>query len=236
MMELFLKFLKLLLNYKSSMLRCCKTSSSFLVLLWMFIAYDAVFSIHFSTDIIYRNYLLAICYGGCVISGCWLADVYIGRYRCIRYSSRIAWVGTIALNTYYLVQNYLWQPQHTADIVTQTILIKWSLNSAPVKPVLWKRYVDDTFCIDKKGSEKHLLDHLNSVRPIKFTMESDEDSKLPFLDCLLKRERESDGMLTSTVYRKSTHTDRYLHFKSHHPNHVKRGIVRCLYQRARRVI
>ncbi len=37
-----------------------------------------------------------------------------------------------------------------------------ALNSAPVKPVLWKRYVDDTFCIVKKGSEKHLLDHLNS--------------------------------------------------------------------------
>ncbi len=97
------------------------------------------------------------------------------------------------------------------------------LNSAPVKPVLWKRYVDDTFCIVKKGSEKHLLYHL----------ESEHDSKLPFLDCLLKR--ESDGMLTSTVYRKPTHTDRYLHFKSHHPNHVKKGVVRCLYQRARRV-
>ncbi len=66
-------------------------------------------------------------------------------------------------------------------------------------------------------------------------MESEEDSKLPFLDRLLKRERESDGVLTSTVYRKPTHTDRYLHFMSHHPNHVKRGIVRCLYQRARRV-
>ncbi len=42
-------------------------------------------------------------------------------------------------------------------------------------------------------------------------------------------------MLASTVYRKPTHTDRYLHFKSHHPNHVKRGVVRCLYQIARRV-
>ncbi len=93
--------------------------------------------------------------------------------------------------------------------------------------------MDDTFCIVKKGSEKHLLDHLNSVRPIKFTMESEEDSKQPFLDCLLKR--KSDGTLTSTVYRKPTHTDRYLHFKSHHPNHVKRGVVRSLYHRARRV-
>ncbi len=51
-----------------------------------------------------------------------------------------------------------------------------ALNSVPVKSVLWKRYVDDTFCIVKKGSEKHLLGHLNSVRPIHFAMESEEDS------------------------------------------------------------
>ncbi len=116
MMEIFLNFLRLL--------RGCKTKSSFLLLLWMFIAYDAItvlFFIHFSTNKIYCYYLLAICFGGCVISG-WLADVYIGRYRCIQYSSRIAWVGTIALNTYYLVRNYLWQPPHIADIVTQIIL------------------------------------------------------------------------------------------------------------------
>ncbi len=121
-MEIFLKFLRLLLNCKSFMLRGCKTKSSFLLLLWMFIAYDAVFSfLHFSTSKIYHNYLLAICFGGCVISG-WLADVYIGRYRCIQYSSRIAWVGTIALNTYYMIQNYLWQPPHIADTITQIIL------------------------------------------------------------------------------------------------------------------
>ena len=34
---------------------------------------------------------------------------------------------------------------------------------------------------------------------------------------------------------KKTHTDRYLHFESHHPTHVKRGAVRCLYDRARNI-
>ncbi len=99
---------------------------------------------------------------------------------------------------------------------------------SPVSAVvanLYMEFFEEEICrrhFFKKGSEKHLLDQLNSIRPsIKFTMESEEDSKLPFLDCLLKR--ESDGVLTST--------DRYIHFKSHHPNHVNRGIVRCLYQR-----
>ena len=97
-----------------------------------------------------------------------------------------------------------------------------ALTSAPDKPALWKRYVDDIWCIVKKGKEEELLDHLNSVRPsIKFTMELEKDGKLPFLDCSLQR--GEDGMLTSTVYRKPTHTDRYLHYTSHHPVHVKRG-------------
>ena len=31
------------------------------------------------------------------------------------------------------------------------------------------------------------------------------------------------------------HTDRYLHFDSHHPVHVKRGVVKCLFNRAEKV-
>ena len=37
------------------------------------------------------------------------------------------------------------------------------------------------------------------------------------------------------VYRKPTYTDQYLDFQSHHPSHVKRGLVRCLYDRARSI-
>ena len=110
-----------------------------------------------------------------------------------------------------------------------------ALETAPTRPRLWKRYVDDTFCILRKGSTEELLHHLNGVRlTIKFMVEQEEDGTLPFLDTLLRR--REDGSLDVSVYRKPTHTDRYLHFESHHPTHVKRGVVRCLHDRARRVI
>ena len=109
-----------------------------------------------------------------------------------------------------------------------------ALRSAPTKPRLWKRYVDDTCCIVKKGTMEGLLSHLNSVWPsIKFTVEVEKEGSLPFLDALLQR--KDDGNLDVTVYRKPTHTDWYLDFLSHHPSHVKRGLVRCLYDRARSI-
>ena len=51
----------------------------------------------------------------------------------------------------------------------------------------------------------------------------------------MRFERKVDCTLDVTVYRKPTHTDRYLNFRSHHPIHIRRGLVRCLYDRARKV-
>ena len=65
-------------------------------------------------------------------------------------------------------------------------------------------------------------------------MERVEDGTLPFLDTLLRR--GEDGSLDVSIYWKPTHTDRYLHFDSHHPAHVKWGVVRCLHDRAREII
>ena len=109
-----------------------------------------------------------------------------------------------------------------------------AISTAPTRLRLSKRYVDDTFCIWTKGEEHEFLNHLNSLRPtIQFTMELESDGSISFLDCELHR--DTNGRMISKVYRKKTHTDRYLHFQSHHPVHVKRGVVRSLFDRVNRV-
>ena len=66
-----------------------------------------------------------------------------------------------------------------------------------------------------------LLKHLNNQQPtIKFTVEMEDNNSLPFLDTLLTRRQ--DGDLNVGVYRKSSHTDRYLQYSSHHPAHVRK--------------
>ncbi|XP_078370337.1 uncharacterized protein LOC144654108 [Oculina patagonica] len=110
-----------------------------------------------------------------------------------------------------------------------------AINSSSYKPTIWKRYVDDTFTILDRGSVNSFLQHLNNQQPsIRFTMETENDCKIAFLDTTVSR--EPDGRLTTSVYRKPTHTDQYLAYDSHHPQSVKRGIVKCLYDRAKRLV
>ena len=110
-----------------------------------------------------------------------------------------------------------------------------ALSSVQNRPRMWKRYVDDTFCIMEKRHVRAFLVHLNSVRPsIQFTMEMKENNSLPFLDTLVKR--GDGGMIDFGVYcRKPTHTDCYLQYSSHHPCHVKRSMVSGLFHRARAI-
>jgi hypothetical protein len=62
-----------------------------------------------------------------------------------------------------------------------------------------------------------------------FTLETETGDSLPFLDVLVYR---NGTVLLTKVYRKTTHTGRYLHFNSNHPPHVKRGVVHSLTDRA----
>ena len=72
------------------------------------------------------------------------------------------------------------------------------------------------------------LQHLNSNEPsIQFTVERETDGKLPFLDTCVQR--TTDGKLATVVYRKPTHTDKYLSFNSHHPRSHKKYVVTTLF-------
>jgi hypothetical protein len=73
---------------------------------------------------------------------------------------------------------------------------KTALESAPLKPCCWFRYVDNTFIIWQHGPDKlkDFLHHLNSThQPIQVTMETERESHLPFLD--LDTYRRPDGSL-----------------------------------------
>ena len=86
----------------------------------------------------------------------------------------------------------------------------------PVPVKEWKRYVDDVFSIIPKGNRDTLLQYLNSIDPhIKFTIEQPNvEGGIPFLDTFPKPQGDN---IVVAVYRKPTHTDRYLDFNSSHP-------------------
>ena len=110
-----------------------------------------------------------------------------------------------------------------------------ALDSSPLQPKLWLRYVDDTFGIWPHGQStlQPFLEHLNSTRTsIQFTMEEEQDEQIAFLDMLVKR---TDDRISTTVHRKRTHTDRYLNYHSHHHPRVMMGDIKCLRDRASKI-
>ena len=99
-----------------------------------------------------------------------------------------------------------------------------AITNATCKPKIWKRYVDDTFPVSDRDHVDDFLRHLNCQQStIRFTMEIEKDNTIPFLDITVTR--DSDGLVTTTVYRKSTHTNQYLAYDSHHPQSIKRATV-----------
>jgi hypothetical protein len=86
-----------------------------------------------------------------------------------------------------------------------------ALESAPLKPRCWFRYVDDTSVIWQHGPDrlKDFLHHLNGIhQSIQYTMETESEGHLPFLDLIIYR--KPDGSLGHKVYCKPTHTNLYL--------------------------
>ena len=107
---------------------------------------------------------------------------------------------------------------------------KTAINATTVSPKFWKRYVDDSFCIIKSDAVASFHDSLNSIdQHISFTIEHESNGQLPFLDTLISRDK---GNLLADIYRKPTHTDRYLDFHSHHDRKHKISTAEALLHRA----
>jgi hypothetical protein len=110
---------------------------------------------------------------------------------------------------------------------------KKPIEQAANKPICWFRYVDDTFVIWPHGQEKltEFLQHLIVLHnSIHFTMETEEEGHLPFLD--IDVYRKTDGSLGHKFYRKPTHTNLYLHQNSHHHPANKQSFLASLIHRA----
>ncbi|XP_072024912.1 uncharacterized protein [Amphiura filiformis] len=127
--------------------------------------------------------------------------------------------------------------------IVANLFMEWleqeAITTAPLdcKPKLWRRYVDDILEIINKDSTQKLTDHLNTTDQsgnIKFTYEEEKEGQIPFLDTLLIRKQ--DGTVKLLVYRKKTHTDQYLSFKSQHPLHQKLGVIRTLMDRKDKIV
>ena len=95
----------------------------------------------------------------------------------------------------------------------------------------YRRYVDDTFAFfNTEQDALSFFSYINSQHPnIKFTMEKEENHKLPFLDVLLDN-HSNQGIITS-VFHKKTYTGLLTNYYSFVPFSYKLGLVRTLVDR-----
>ena len=98
----------------------------------------------------------------------------------------------------------------------------------------WFRYVDDILGIIPENTNiENKLRMLNNVNSnIQFTVEKEENNKLPFLDTIIHKTHEG---IKFSVYRKPTNKDDFIHYLSGHDKKVKTGVVIGFFLRALRV-
>ncbi|XP_071944425.1 uncharacterized protein [Antedon mediterranea] len=129
------------------------------------------------------------------------------------------------------------------SLIVANLFLEWLETEAisrandNIRPTYWRRYVDDVLAVVEKESIEDLNKHLNTIDPtksIKFTTERMTDNTLPFLDCLITL--KTDGTIETSIYRKPTHTDQYLNFKSNHPLEHKLSVINTLVDRCQNIV
>lgn len=105
------------------------------------------------------------------------------------------------MNITYKKEDVQWVPisRTVADIFLQKLEKDIVLNHPIIH--FWKRYVDDVFAVVDKDSIDEILSLINNyIDKIEFTIETQKDGILPFLDILIIR--QPDNTIKTRVYRK----------------------------------
>ena len=123
-----------------------------------------------------------------------------------------------------------------SPVITNIYMEHFESVAIPSSPALikwWFRYVDDVYSATRKDQVNKLQEHLSSLDPhIKFTIGLPGTYGLPFLDTLTK---PTPNSIESTVYRKPTHTYKYLDYNSNHPISAKLSVIHTLTHRAKQI-
>ena len=99
-----------------------------------------------------------------------------------------------------------------------------------LKPVYYKRYVDDIFLLFNRPEHAHFfLEYINKKhKNMKFSIETEINGSLSFFDIKIFRENENS---VTSVFRKDTFSGVYTNFISFIPLEYKFGLVRTLLNR-----
>ena len=135
-------------------------------------------------------------------------------------------------NTSYKLTALLWELKWRSP----SPLFSWRTNekrllaASPLKPLVWKRFIDDIFSLWNIPMEEVsiFVNFANSFHPtIKFTCEMSSERAV-FLDTeVFKGPRLSSlGILHSQTHFKPTETCQYTHFSSCHPFNTKESFIK----------
>ena len=147
------------------------------------------------------------------------------------------------LDTYFLFNNKLYKQidglamgSPIAPVLANIFLnfheIDW-LRNCPndIKPVLYRRFMDDTFLLFREESHvQPFLSYLNvQHNNIKFTCETEIDCKISFLDVKIHK---TNNKFNTELYRKPTYTGQTTNFNSFIPFLYKLNLIKILIYRA----
>ena len=99
-------------------------------------------------------------------------------------------------------------------------------------PTFYKRYVDDIFLVFNDRDDSELfLEFMNCQHSnIKFTLETEKNDCLSFLDVLIMR--STDGVISTSLFRKETFSGLLMQYDSFVPMTYKKSLINGLIHRA----